>query len=123
MRPRDRILRFEALRAIGCFCCAINVEHAAQRLFATGMPCEIHHQNKGGYAGQERIGDEATVPLCRWHHRGVLKAGFTVDRMAATYGNSLQRSSKKFRAFYGLDADLLARVNERIAPLLRKRAA
>lgn len=122
MKQRDRTARFEALRALGCICCLLNLERVAVRLFATGMPCELHHQNKGGYAGQERIGDEATVPLCRWHHRGVLKPGFTVERMAAVYGHSLQRASKKFRAFYGLDADLLARVNERIEPILRRAA-
>lgn len=113
MKPRDRLLRFEALYLLGCICCVLNFERVPT-LWQTGQRCEIHHQNQGGYAGQERVGDEATVPLCLWHHRGVLLARRSLVEMTANFGPSLARSSKSFRRFYGTDAELLELVNSRL---------
>jgi hypothetical protein len=64
---------------------------------------EIHHLNLGGRAGQKRRGDEFTIPLCAWHHQG---------HKPERFGPSLKWNSKAFRAKYGRDDDLLAKVND-----------
>lgn len=89
------------------------------------MPCltcpgcgqtEIHHLNGGGKAGQKRRGDEFTIPLGTWAHRGIPLAGWTAKQMEAAYGPSLARTSKKFRECYGSDEVLLIRANVALGP-------
>lgn len=78
-------------------------------------PTEEHHLNLGGKAGQKRLGDEYSIPLCAWHHRGDIGKR-TVRDMNWTYGPSLARASRMFREQYGGDMRLLELTNE----LLRK---
>lgn len=114
MNPAERDLRFTTLREIGCLCCLANL---AKFLAATGMATEIHHLNSGGHAGQKRRGDEFSVGLCSWHHRGVLlpARGMTRLTMIQRFGPSLAGGSKPFRRIYGDDEHLLRRANEAIA--------
>jgi hypothetical protein len=65
--------------------------------------CDAHHLLSGGL----RIGHEATVALCAWHHRAVPFDGETPPRMRMLYGPSLMDGSKTFRAAYGTDEELL----------------
>src|ERR1017187_653227 len=51
--------RYEALRAIGCIACSING-------FSAGN-AEIHHLVDKGYR-KHSGGNQATIPLCPWHH-------------------------------------------------------
>lgn len=106
MTPRAREHRFRRLKEMGCMACF------EQGL--PGVPGEIHHLNLGGKAGQKRRGDEFTVPLCAWHHRGEPLRFETKTTMAMHYGPSLACSSKRFREEFGSDDELLAKVNERI---------
>jgi hypothetical protein len=78
---------------------------------------EIHHLNLGGRAGQKRRGDEFTIPLCTWHHRGEPFNHFTVTRMREAFGPSLARTSKAFREAFGTDDELLAKTNDLIFQL------
>lgn len=66
--------------------------------------CDAHHLLSGG----RRIGHEASVALCAWHHRSIPFDGETPPRMRMLYGPSLMDGSKAFRAAYGTDAELLA---------------
>lgn len=100
MKVKDRARRFAALKAMPCLTCP-----------GCGIT-EIHHLNGGGKAGQKRRGDEYTVPLGTWAHRGVPLAGWTAKQMEVTYGPSLARNSKAFRARYGTDDLLLRATNE-----------
>lgn len=118
MNPLARQLRFDALRQVGCLCC---IENLALGLWqVTTLPTEIHHLNAGGHAGQKRRGDDATVPLCSWHHRGVLlpARGMTRLTMTIRFGPSLAGGSKPFRAVYGDDDSLLRRANAAIDVIL-----
>lgn len=65
--------------------------------------CDAHHLLSGG----RRIGHEASVALCLWHHRGHPLPGVTPPQMRFQYGPSLMDGSKTFRAAYGTDAELL----------------
>lgn len=83
---------------------------------------EEHHLNTGGNAGQRRRGDEFSIPLCQWHHRGEMRQNRwpRVERAAeweSAYGPSLARNSKEFRTRYGTDDELLQLTNERLASL------
>lgn len=98
---KAHLARFAALRDLGCIACRLN---GAGHAFA-----EIHHF----LAGTKRIGHEATVPLCSWHHQGV-GSGIPCALMLETYGPSFHKHTRAFRARYGSDAELLETVNRLI---------
>ncbi len=113
MTPKAREHRFRRLKELGCIACWY------ERVAYPGGTVEIHHLNKGGKAGQERRGDEFTVPLCKWHHQGQPPGALLAKDMAITHGPSLARQSRAFRERYGTDDELLRLVNRRIARLDR----
>lgn len=87
--------RFDALQTLGCIACRI--------LGVYSLP-DIHHVLTGG----RRTGHQATIPLCPWHHRGVLPPHQDL-------GPSLANGSKPFHARFGKQEELLAKVNGLIA--------
>jgi hypothetical protein len=95
MRQRDKERRFRRIREIGCLACQVYGEWS---------PPEVHHLNLGGLAGHKRRGDEFTIGLCRYHHRGV----------GSGYGPSLSVSPLAFRVIFGKDDELLAEQNRLI---------
>ena len=107
MSPKEREKRFTALKGMKCLCCVVedNEQH---------MPTEIHHLNFDGKAGQKRRGDEYTVPLCSYHHRGVYPEWITGGDALYYWGPSLARNSRLFRETYGTDDQLLQTANEQI---------
>lgn len=88
--------RMDAIKAGPCVCCH-------QRGLFSWAP-EIHHLLRGG----RRIGHEATVGLCAWHHRSVITFGCTGAEMRDHFGPSLNEGSKPFHAQFGTDDELLA---------------
>jgi hypothetical protein len=98
----NRLLQVKALPCIAC-----QIEGCHQH-----TPTEAHHLNLGGKAGQKRRGDDYTIPLCTWHHRGDPPEGVTASDAAYYLGPSLQRSSKRFRETYGTDDELLERTSK-----------
>lgn len=99
--------RYELLRAMGCIACRLQSSRDCG-------PVEVHHLNLDGHAGQKRRGDEFTIPLGMWHHRGVSYYRESPSWMEEVFGPSLARQSKAFRKAYGTDDELLAEVNRRI---------
>src|SRR5579859_7166575 len=95
--------RYDALIRIGCLCCRIIGE------IECGIT-EVHHLNAGGHAGQKRLGDDYTIPLGSWHHRGEPPSGYSAMTATARWGPSLARSSKEFRRVFGNDRLLLGLV-------------
>ncbi len=87
-------------------CIACQIEGCRQP-----MPTEEHHLNLGGKAGQKRRGEEFSIPLCAWHHRGEPPKNMDAGEAAYYFGPSLARSSKLFRFTYGSDDHLLALTN------------
>lgn len=89
--------RFDAIKGAGCLACRIEC-----------MPhdggCEVHHLLSGGV----RIGHEATIGLCFWHHRGSAQSRQTDGACLVAYGPSYHRHKRAFAQRYGSDAELLA---------------
>ena len=96
--------RSELIRALPCIAC---------KMYGHAQPngTEEHHLNLGGKAGQKRRGEDFSIPLCKWHHRGLAQANKTTLQMRHQFGPSLAKQSKMFRETYGSDDDLLAKTN------------
>lgn len=96
--------RFQAIKSIGCICCI-----KLGLPFQCG-PTEAHHL----LSGNKRRGHMESIPLGSYHHRAVPWEGFTLRQMAETFGPSLAKGSKPFRAKFGDDESLLAETNRLI---------
>jgi hypothetical protein len=88
--------------ALGCVACSA---------WGHSTPAEVHHL----LSGNKRRGHLATVPLCAWHHRGVIPTGSARRLMEGLLGPSMALQSKRFRELFGSDEDLLAEVNRRLS--------
>lgn len=104
MSSRD-LKRYDALREIGCMACR-------QVLRLHVLP-EVHHLVDKGYR-KHSGGNQATIPLCAWHHRGEPLMGFTCGDMRLMRGPSMFHESKEFSRQFGSQRQLLAKVNELI---------
>src|SRR5271154_4665612 len=80
--------RYEALREIGCIACL--VEGCAQP-----NRTEVHHLVDNGYRRLSG-GNQATIGLCAWHHRGEQIEGDSSREMTEYYGPSMAYVSKRF---------------------------
>lgn len=98
--------RFRLIYEIGCIVCLG---------FAWKTPCQAHHLNLGQHAGQKRLGDEATIGLCPWHHVGEPIAGMSQQLCTYMLGPSMKHEPVRFREVFGTDEQLLARQNRLIA--------
>ena len=94
--------RYDKLQKIGCIAC---------RRFGYHQDADIHHI----LCGSHRIGNEATIPLCEWHHRGIWQTRFKTKARAQTLlGPSLAENPRAFRERFGDDEALLAEVERLI---------
>jgi hypothetical protein len=75
---------------------------------------DVHHLNLDEHAGQKRRGDEFTIGLCPWHHRGVPFCD-NAKRCRQILGPSLAKEPIKFREEFGSDDELLDIQNDLIA--------
>ena len=97
--------RYEAMREIGCLACWID---------GYKTPCgtvEMHHIVDKGYR-KHSGGNQATIPLGKWHHRGEPLMDRTVTYMRHMYGPSMALEKRAFNEHYGSQRELLAKVNE-----------
>lgn len=103
MTPIER--RFGRIYEIGCIAC-----------YKRGWfnECQVHHQNLDEHAGQKRIGDEATIGLCPWHHVGEPIGNVSLTDCRRLMGPSMKHEPVKFREVFGSDQDLLRLQNELI---------
>lgn len=98
-------LRDFALRDIGCIVC---LERGLGK-----VECEKHHLLTTGRHGTgKRRGDQQTVGLCPYHHRGI---GAPTPELGPSYA----REARRFRDLYP-DPWLLQRQNELIAVWVNK---
>jgi hypothetical protein len=96
--------RWQQMQEIGCLAC--------RQMGFANEPSDMHHL----LSGHRRRGDEFTIPLCPWHHRGLWNNRFANQKLAeALLGPSLAHSSKRFRELFGSDDELLTWCNELIA--------
>lgn len=98
MNKRD-LARYRKLVEYGCVCC--------KQLGIYTVP-EIHHIVDKGYR-KHSGGNQATLPLCPYHHRQTDHGD--VNR----YGPSLAHGSKLFTKRWGTQRELLEKVNKEVA--------
>ncbi len=99
--------RFDALRKLGCIACLIGLDRYSQP--------DIHHIVDNGYR-KHSGGNQATIPLCPYHHRGIPAEGCDYRYMREIYGPSLRLESREFHRIYGTERYLLGYVNQLLAP-------
>lgn len=97
----DRV-RFRLFEQVGCIVCAEFLQQYRQH--------QVHHLLSGG----RRIGHEATIPLCPWHHQGIPLEGHTQLQTQDLLGPSLAHAPRGFRKRFGNDQSLLERTNGRL---------
>lgn len=90
--------RMGKIKRLGCLCC----RRLNRYTFA-----EADHQVSAG----KRLGHDATVGLCCWHHRAVPLQGMTHGMCREILGPSKAEGTKPFRARWGSDEELLAEQN------------
>lgn len=96
--------RLTVIRRMPCICCVL--QRCEQPLRT-----EAHHLvDKGNREASG--GDEATIPLCQWHHRGELVYPLSSREMKMLYGPSLARSKREFKLVYGNERSLLLLTNK-----------
>ena len=108
----------------------MNFTRRCQRIYQIGClacrkrgwfnPCQAHHLNEDGKAGQKRRGDAETVGLCPWHHVGEPIGNMTAMDCRARLGPSLKLESKAFREKFGSDNELLEWQNQLIEEAERR---
>lgn len=93
MNKRDADRRDFALRELGCVVCHI-------RGVGTVI-AEKHHLLTTGFHGNgKRRGEQATVGLCSWHHRGVAPSGWNKVEARMRFGASYAEQPREFRRLY-----------------------
>lgn len=74
-----------------------------------GGRVEAHHLVDKGYR-KHSGGDDATIPLCAWHHRGEPpRLDMRQSQCIAIFGPSLALSKRAFVVRFGSERELLAR--------------
>lgn len=103
MKPKDRERRIMRMTDMGCIVC--------WQIGIPNVPAEIHHLNLDNHAGQKRLGDEFTVPLCPWHHQGHVDSSMMYVNMLETFGP--HRKMRLYKFLWPDDA-MLIKTNEKI---------
>jgi len=85
---------------MGCIACKVHV--------GAFVPAEVHHMTSGG----RRMGHLFTLPLCPYHHRGVIDGGMDEAYVKKIYGPSVSHGRKEFEGFFGAEEDLLKQVQQ-----------
>lgn len=103
MTSKRDIARYDALLGYGCVACKQNGDYRTP---------EMHHIVDKGYR-KHSGGNQATLPLCEWHHRGVRFGTIISDAfMTHAYGPSLAHSKSGFVMRFGSERELLEQVNQ-----------
>lgn len=97
------------MREKGCIAC---------RMLDMPVDCgspEIHHQTIGGKHGAPRLGNDHTVCLGSYHHRGVAQSPALLAWIdAGMFGPSYAKTPKAFRRKFGSDVEQLCYQNKLI---------
>ena len=89
-------------KEVGCVCCRIYIgQH---------VPAQANHLLHG-----YRIGHDAVVPECPWHHMGECLTGIDARTMRKTFGPSRRLHKKAFAQRICGERELLKVTNELVA--------
>ena len=112
MKPRSKkatkeeLERYVRLKELGCI-----VTRLKRGVWA--YP-EIHHMTSGG----RRLGNDKTIPLTDWYHRGVIPADCkTSSEATSKYGPSMAKDKLEFECVFGGEEYLLAETNKLLSSL------
>lgn len=101
--------RLDAIHDMACLACVKEAEFAKNRgeqSLDQPLRTEAHHLVDMGYRVHSG-GHSATIPLCGWHHEGVLVYPLSGREMRELYGPSLKKHKREFTALYGTERELL----------------
>jgi hypothetical protein len=101
--------RFDALHRIGCVACRKDGRYSQ---------IQVHHLVDKG-TRKLSGGNQASLPLCPWHHVGQPADDCSVNYMYTVYGPSLRLHKKEFNHTYGSQRQLLEEVNLIIDSLVK----
>jgi hypothetical protein len=102
-RKKEDQLRIDKIHDLPCVACA---SMKVSQPFNT----EAHHIVSHGYRRLSG-GDQSTIPLDAWHHRGICLPGTNARQMAEKYGPSLALSKREFVKVFGTELELLDKTN------------
>ena len=77
------------IKESGCVACMLATR-------GTQAP-DVHHITSGG----RRKGDDYTIGLCPYHHRGYIMEGQSKQSMMGVFGPSLAFGKRTFNEFFG----------------------
>lgn len=109
-------LRLDRIHAMPCIACEMEADWSKVRKevpLEQPLPTEAHHLVDKG-TRKHSGGHDATIPLCRWHHRGEIIYPLSSREMRQLHGPSFALNKKVFIALYGSERDLLAVIDERL---------
>ena len=98
--------RLDAIHAMPCIACEKDEQKQPNPTEADHLVDKGNRKHSGGHF--------ATIPLCRWHHRGVTDFGVNAAEMACAYGPSFALEKRKAVEKYGAKRELLAIVDKRL---------
>ncbi|MGH8159302.1 MAG: Ref family recombination enhancement nuclease [Rhodanobacter sp.] len=116
-RPRAnaaQVERWVEMKAIGCIACLLNGAHGLGIApVSPDNPLEIQHM----LSGTRRIGHDATVCWCHYHHQGkrLPHPAIGYRDHASLYGPSFGHEPNRFREMYGSDKAQMERQRELLA--------
>lgn len=98
--------RMSIIHAMPCVACVIEKVEQPSPTTAHHIVAQSYRRLSGGH--------DSSLPLCRHHHLGEPRPGFTKTEMAAIYGPSLAENKREFVRRYGTERALLAMVDSDI---------
>lgn len=103
--------RIATIKALGCIACLKNIREPWHGFRAAPSYPTAHHLNQGDHHGGQRLGHDATVCLCGWHHQGRTPDGHDPRTAATAFGPSWELEPNAFREHYGDGDSLLTAQN------------
>lgn len=105
MTSKADLARYDQLRRIGCLPCLKD------RILSQ---IDVHHLTDKG-TRKLSGGNQASLPLCPWHHRSLPPDGWKISDAYEYYGPSLRLHKREFVQRYGTERALLDETNSLIA--------
>jgi hypothetical protein len=98
-------MRYDCFRHIGCIVSRLYLDR--YELY------DVHHLVEG-----YRLGNQYTIPLNPWFHRGVTVDNCSQADMERIYGPSLAKNKRAFVDTFGTERQLLEKVNAMVDSIM-----
>lgn len=101
--------RYQAFMKIGCIVTRVY--------FNAWGGFDVHHL----VSGNKRMGNQFTIPLTPYYHRGVIPTGMTEKEAYDLFGPSLAKNKREFVSKFGSELELLDKTNELLGRMKHER--